>query len=297
VAVLAVCAGLSAALSGACGAVDDDAASCNDGKCDVVTAAPIPGPELLRCFIEPGVESDAGPRIDTLRCMTRAIERIPLTLAADLEVITADLTASRASIAQAEQPVTASSHPATAYPLTVRATLQLFATEQINGARSSLLGPPQLTFSFTVGAADAFTIDHPATLMLPYELWRLTVIAKTSFFARLDPLNVDLSPATSGQATSFAVVGALPLLSAGERATFHIAAPHGQKAISGKGLFGERNLPFSFDSPGAFVAEPAGLRKARPDELPGGPGSLTPRDLSASVMDLAAPPESCDGGC
>ena len=302
------------AIGGCQGAqVADEAApigQCAGAKCDDATeVAPIAGPEVLRCWLERGTESDPFFRRDALSCsFTERPADYPVAvrmLSAMIRTKGDAKSGAYPAPAPGSDPVVLAYLLQGDYPLSVELSLSLgnASAEGPNVLAEGLGGLTRLDTSFTISGPDALPQSEAHAIALPFELWPVTVVARVAAFqGTLEASSLELGDLSSDGKSSYEMMPrSLRSVRRNQQQHYFIAANATTRAVNGAGVFGSNERKaFVVDGPGIFIAEATGLRRATALELAelggaasdGGPSSDGGSPADAGQTDGA----SADGG-
>lgn len=246
-------------------ACDDGAESNEDDFTQAGKLVLLEGPELVSCRVEKGPEADPFFRKDTVLCKLAPKTSFPLQASSVLVAVGSKKgPAGSADVTSEEEAVVAKVF-GDAYPL----DLEIHATYSIPDA-GDLVGLGSGFFqSFVSRRAVVAPSSDVVSERFPFDLWPVEVRAsKASFQGSLDAFKLDLVPmTTSSGAQALDVKASLGNLSVGQAKRSLVPVTRGTERLRGEATIDGKKLPFELSGPGAYIAEPSGLRGATEADL------------------------------
>lgn len=124
--------------------------------------------------------------------------------------------------------------------------------------------------------ASAEALAERQSILLPFELWTLTIEGRTNFGrVELDPFELTFqggSMERGGASQTDATISGSVSLRAGETQTIRVPVNQGQSALTGRATFEGGEAPFELTGGGGYVLSPEGLIPSD-DVTQGGPGA------------------------
>lgn len=257
-------------------ACDDGAETQEDDFTQAGKLVLLEGPELVSCRVEKGPEADPFFRADSVLCKLAPKTSFPLQAASVLVAVSSKKgSAGSADITSEEEAVVAKVF-GDSYPI----ELEIHANYSVSDA-GDLVGLGSGFFqSFESNHVVVAPSSDVVTARFPFDLWPVEVRAsKASFQGSLDAFKLDLAPmATSSGAQTLDVKASLGNLSVGQTKRSLVPVTRGTERLRGEATIDGKKLPFELSGPGAYIAEPAGLRGATEADLTdvsGGPSFAT----------------------
>jgi hypothetical protein len=234
------------------------------------------GPDLVSCRVEKGMGDDPFFRSDQVLCKLAPKTDFPLKAARVFVAVTSAKGSAGSTDVTSEDEVVVAKVFADAYPLDVEigASYSQSDAGDLAGLGSGFFN------SFTSHHAIVAPTADVLTARFPFDLWPVEIRAsKAEFQGSLSPFKLDLAPMkTSSGSETLDVRASLGVLALGKTKRSLIPVTRGTTRLTGEGSFDGEKLPFDLTGPGAYVAEPSGLRGATEADLTdisGGPTFAT----------------------
>ncbi len=280
---------LVAGVAAACNAAPTDETASSDSN-NTAARAPLAAPTWTTCWVEKDTStSDAFFQAHTVKCRydlpdeKQPIKPKSMTVEvhdAKGDVKTADL------FAQPGADVAVKRVGNDRFPLKVYVHTYGDDFEKVGLERAGVLDA-----RVQIASVDANPKEQPLEIKQPFDLWPVTVIQKTSFYAlQLERTPISIAPWVFGQAVDAKsdgfIGGSVMGREEGAVATHHFIAPE-QGGLAAK-YQADGEVVARIDGPGIYVAEASGLRKATDEES----GVVPPSGgaSSSASPDASAPP-------
>lgn len=285
----------------ACSGTDPDAnpaAECS-GKCDDLGEG-AGGAALVSCWIEPDPDENEDPffAVDRLLCRYDAPAG---ALASAVQGVTVNVSNAGGGHGgeflddRAGEDVQLLAFSPEKYPVEVHLSLSLsFAGDQLGGGGFVGLDDfLRLEHRFTVAAPADATVEAPATMALPFELWPVTITGGDgSMVGSLDEYTLSVAPyqvsrSADGDPSTYAVRQDTLFVRETETQTFQIPVAPGTTSLTGTGDFGGQETAFTIAGPGDYVVEDGALQPAEAVTPVAGGAELARCSLAGQALSCA----------